>query len=281
MIYRMDNLTENGINPVTGREYNSSWLIFQLSDSTEWHCHVGSREGSAYTIMVSRVIHKDWKMAAGDFIGYCGAGSLNGLLVISQSEYDEALQRYRGHSFCERKLRSYEPPVLIHSTPADAWEKIQRGGMLKCFNRLKAEHAAGEEEPIGAKLGDPPHFGDYIMFGGGMGGEIVVSSKQQGKIIMDADAKYRTGARLYFDAEKMARDGLLIRDGFHVKVKDSLPLAPYLIWAATWDRVGLADPISTPKVFAAQADREFEKFIRRTGKNPFSQPGLEFKKKLS
>ena len=57
------------------------------------------------------------------------------------------------------------------STPADAWEKIQRGGMLKCFNRLKAEHAAGEEEPIGAKLGDPPHFGDYIMFGGGMGGE--------------------------------------------------------------------------------------------------------------
>ena len=44
----------------------------------------------------------------------------------------------------------------------------------------------------------------------------------------DADAKYRTGARLYFDAEKMARDGLLIRDGFHIKVKDSLPLAPYL-----------------------------------------------------
>ena len=47
------------------------------------------------------------------------------------------------------------------------------------------------------------------MFGDGVTGEIVVNSKQQGKIVMSTDAEYLTGARLYFDAKRMAHDGLL------------------------------------------------------------------------
>ena len=74
---------------------------------------------------------------------------------------------------------------------------------------------------------------------------------------MDEDAEYRTGARLYFDAEKIARDGLLVRDGCHLKVRDALLLEPYLLWAATWETVGLASQISTPKRFAEEADRQF------------------------
>ena len=35
---------------------------------------------------------------------------------------------------------------------------------------------------------------DYIMFGNGVSGEIVVNSKQSGKIVMDIDAEYKTGA---------------------------------------------------------------------------------------
>jgi len=75
---------------------------------------------------------------------------------------------------------------------------------------------------------------------------------------MDADAEYLTGARLYFDAEKMARDGLLIRDGCHIKVKDILPLKPYLLWAATWDQVGLESQTSTPRIFSEKADQMFQ-----------------------
>lgn len=96
------------------------------------------------------------------------------------------------------------------------------------------------------------------MFGGGVSGEIVVNSKQTGKIVMDINAEYETGARLYFDAEKIAKDGLLVRDGAHVKVKDCLPLEPYLIWIATWDNVGLESPISTPRIFAKLSDENFE-----------------------
>ena len=119
-----------------------------------------------------------------------------------------------------------------------------------------------EEYPIGIQLGDPADFSDYIMFGGGVTGEIVVNSKQQGKIVMDVNADYLTGARLYFDAKRMAQDGLLIRDGCHLKVKDTLPLEPYLIFAATWERIGLESQVSTPKIFSEKADESFRRIYQ-------------------
>ena len=140
----------------------------------------------------------------------------------------------------------------------NSWEQIKRDGMLKSWNILKIEKVIDEEQPIGIKLGDPMDFSDYIMFGGGVTGEIVVNSKQQGKIVMDTNAEYHTGARLYFDAKRMAQDGLLVRDGCHLKVKDRLPLEPYLIWVATWETIGLASQLSSPKIFAEQADKQFE-----------------------
>ena len=36
-------------------------------------------------------------------------------------------------------------------------------------------------------------FSDYIMFGKNVAGELVVNSKQQGKICMDENAAYMTG----------------------------------------------------------------------------------------
>ena len=77
---------------------------------------------------------------------------------------------------------------------------------------------------------------------------------------MDIDAEYKTGARLYFDAEKIAKDGLLVRDGAHIKVKNCLPLEPYLIWTATWEKVGLESQISTPRIFAELSDEKFNDF---------------------
>lgn len=178
--------------------------------------------------------HNNWKMAVGDFIGYNEANGRNAILVMSETDYEMANKYYYGHKYDETFLRKNEPICLIHNTPLSNWESIQRDGMLKSWNYLKFERCVYEEQPIGLELGDPIDFSDYIMFGGGITGEIVVNSKQQGKIVMDENAEYFTGARLYFGAEKIANDGLLIRDGCHLKVKDKLPLVPYLNWVATW-----------------------------------------------
>lgn len=101
---------------------------------------------------------------------------------------------------------------------------------------------------------------DYILFGTGTTGEIVVSSKQASRLIYDEDVRYKTGARLYFDMKKIAEAGLLIRDGGEIKVRDSLELKPYLVWVATWENLGLEGPISTPKIFAERADQLFRKY---------------------
>lgn len=261
MIYRIDEFMENQINPITNSVYEKSWLILSLSNSTDYTILSGANNGCAYSIKISKVLHENWKLAVGDFIEYCDANNINGILVISQSEYDKVIENYNGHHFNEPILRDYETPVLIHSTTTENWIKIQRDGMLKSWNKLKSENTSFEKQPIGIQLGDPISFSDYIMFGSGVTGEIVVNSKQSGKIVMDVNAEYKTGARLYFDAEKMAKDGLLIRDGAHIKVKDTLPLEPYLMWSATWDKAGLPSQISTPKVFTELSDKTFKDYI--------------------
>lgn len=261
MIYRLDRLSENNINPITGYEYDSSWMIFQLTDSLDYQQMCGSGNGCAYMIKTSREQYKDWKMAVCDFIGFCEANKKNAIIVMTEADLNAAKKHYEGHRYNEPLLRDNEPAILVHSTPMNNWIQIKCDGMLKSWNILKAEKAIAEKQPIGIWLGDPTDFSDYIMFGGGITGEIVVNSKQQGKIVMDENAEYLTGARLYFDAKRMAQDGLLIRDGCHLKVKDRLPLEPYLIWAATWETTGLASQVSTPKIYAEQADRQFRSII--------------------
>ncbi len=258
MIYRIDNFTENRINPITNCEYDASWIILMLTDSDEYQQLVGSNNGCAYTIKVSRSKCKNWTIVVGDFIDFHEANGKNIILVISEVDYVEIQNHYCGRKYNDPFLRENEPSILVHSTSMNSWEQIQKDGMLKCWSRLKSENVISEVSPIGIKLGDPSDISDYIMFGGGITGEIVVNSKQKEKITMDADSEYLTGARLYFDAEKMASDGLLLRDGCHLKVKDTLPLHPYLIWVATWDIVGLDSQTSTPRIFAEQSDSVFK-----------------------
>lgn len=262
MIYRLDTLLENNINPVTGREYEDSWIILMLTDSVDYQQMCGRNNGCAYTIKTSRDQCKNWEMSVGDFIGFCEANEKNAILVMSEADLKAAKKYYGRHTYNEPILREDESSVLVHSTSMDNWKHIKRDGKLKSWNILKKETAISEEQPIGMLLGDPTYFSDYIMFGGGVTGEIVVNSKQQGKIIMDTDIEYPTGARLYFDAKKMAHDGLILRDGCHLKVKDTLPLSPYLIWTATWDNVGLTSQISTPKIFAERSDKQFQVILQ-------------------
>ncbi len=263
MIYRLDKLNENRINPITNCKYDNSWMILALTDSRDYKQMCGSNSGCAYTIKISRLTKKNWEISVGDFIGFCKANNKNAILVMSETDLNIAKEHYGSHKYNDIFLRDGEPSILVHSTSLESWKQIQRDKMLKSWNILKKSGTIAEEKPIGTQLGDPVDFSDYIMFGSGITGEIIVNSKQQGKIIMEENAEYLTGARLYFDAGKMAEDGLLVRDGCHLKVKDTLPLIPYFIWAATWDTVGLASQISTPKFFAEQAEKKFKIFMEK------------------
>lgn len=261
MIFRLDTFTENNRNPITGEPYDDGWAVFVLTDSTAYSAFVGSVNGCAYTIKRSRHTNKDWQMSLCDFIGYNESIGKNMILVLSEESLKEAQSIYAGHNFQEAGLRAEEPRFLVHSTSLESYRGIQKDGMLKSFNHLEAPG-----EPIGRKLGDPKEFGDYIMFSsGGVTGEIVVNSRQQGKITMDVNSRYSPGARLYFDAERIAADGLLIRDGCHLKVKDCLPLEPYLIYTATAESVGLKNGLSTPKEFSELADAHFHNASICTG----------------
>lgn len=261
MIYRIDQLIESQTNPITNQIFDDSWIILMLTNSPNYQIMCGSQNGCAYTLKISRTMCDHWLLAVGDFIGFNENIHKNIILVMSESELNTATKNYASHSYHESALRTYEPNVLIHSTTMDNWTSIRREGTLKSWNQIKRMNQQKENSPIGSKLGDPPDFSDYIMLGTGITGEIIVSSKQSGHIVMNPNTAYQTGARLYFDARKLAADGLLLRDGAHLKVKDSLPLDPYLLWAATWDTIGLKSPISTPKIFSESADSTFQKFF--------------------
>ena len=133
---------------------------------------------------------------------------------------------------------------------------------MKSWNILYKEGFFTDKEPIGKLLGDPLELRDYILFGFGVTGEIVVSSKEKHRIEMDWNQPYQPGARLYFDMKRIAEDGLLVRDGSEMKVKDILPLKPYLIWAATAKELNLEQATVTPKQFAEKADWYFQKYFR-------------------
>lgn len=254
MVYRVDQLEENGRNPVTGAPYEQDrWVIFALTDSREYQQFVGSVSGGAYAVRFSRFAKDDWRMALGDFLGYSQFHGKNVILALTEQELGQAQRVYAGHHFQEPVLRPGEPRILVHSTGWDSYQSIRQAGALKSFHRL-----ALQDRPIGAQLGDPPEFSDYVMLcDGGVTGELVVLSRQRGMITMDLDARYVPGARLYLDGEKIAREGRLVRDGCHLKVRDELPLAGVLLAAVTAETVGLAPEEATPREFAQRADQWF------------------------
>ncbi|MBQ8439428.1 MAG: hypothetical protein IJX19_02090 [Clostridia bacterium] len=263
MIYRLDKFVENNINPITNNPYDGSWVVYMVVDNEPYKMMCGSRNGCAYTLKINKTNHPNWRMYVGDFISYHKAFNRNAVLVISEQDLKEVEKEYKNHSYNDAFLRDYESAVLIHSTTKENYENIIKCQMLKSWNRLKNEGFFVDEFPIGKQLGDPETLRDFILFGGGTTGEIVVNSKQNNKLIYDENIEYRTGARLYFDMRKIAEDGLLLRDGSGIKVKDSLPLEPYLIWISTWDKIGLNSEISTPKIFAEKSDEFFKRNIKK------------------
>ena len=260
MLYFADNdfkLTEK--NPFTNEPYNDNWLMYELTDSHDYEFFCGKVNGSIYCIRASKY-SSNWQMSLGDFIDFNKEKNI--ILVMNRDEYKQSLFMYSHDNCQDGFLRKYESKVLVHSTTFDNWCLIKNDNLLKSFNSICNNFS----EPIGKLLGDPNEFQDYIMFSNGnVSGEIVVASKENNKISMDVNTPYITGARLYFDARKIAEDGLLIRDGIHMKVKDELPLYPYLLWVATYKNTGLKSRVSTPKEFTEKSNSKFCEMFKEYG----------------
>lgn len=68
MIFRLDSLSENNINPITGYEYDSSRMIFMLTDSLDYQQMCGSINGCAYMIKTTVANNSRNRHLEGDLI---------------------------------------------------------------------------------------------------------------------------------------------------------------------------------------------------------------------
>lgn len=230
-------------------------IYCELTDSTEYN-QFCCLENGVYTIRISRNF-KYWYYDLCDLIDFYKGSEVVLDLDIERSEINSARALYGNHKFNEKHLREYETKALVHSTPLENLDSIRKDNALKSWNACKAEKADWEIEPIGALLGDIADFSNYVMLSTPLqNNEIITASKQKRVIDTNPNQEYQPGARFYLDGDKLAADGLLLRDGLHIKVRDRIPFDKYLIWYATAENSGLSKT-STPKDFFERSNEIF------------------------
>jgi hypothetical protein len=225
-------------NPFTSDgSYGSAWSAFCILDSQDDQFATGQSGQGPFSARFGRnAPHLERRLA--DFLYYEHAQSRQ---VILDFPPDIDLDAYVAKAFISTPpssaVRLEDPPILVHSTSLAAWQGIYTDAALKAASQLT--HASPPNSQGNGPLDDylrhePPEYRDHIMFGEikTCGPEMVVASYQAGRFVMDEQATYRPGVRLYFDSHRIIQDGLGVRDGLHIlKVRQRLPLQPYLIAA--------------------------------------------------
>lgn len=226
-----------------------------LTDSTEYRQY-NCVENSIYTLKISKS-YEYWYYDVCDLIDFYSDTDIEILLDINDSDLEWARSLYGDHKYFEKMLREYESDVMVHSTTKDNAISILAENKIKSWNMLSAEKPNWEKKAIGLLLGDIKDFSNYVMLSGiTQNNEIITASKVNGVINTDINQTYIAGARFYLDAKKLANDGLLLRDGAHIKVRDYIDLQKYLIWYATPEILGI-DENTTPKDFFELSNEKF------------------------
>lgn len=234
-------------------------MVCSLSDSDQYKilCYEDNKK---YAVTISR-LSENWFYDLCDLIDFYKDSAIKVAVNVEEAELHKARELYGSHRFDERFLRSYESKVLVHSTLPENVQSVFDDGELKCWNTLKIEKKGWEANPIGVLLGDIQDFSNYIMLSDMRdNNEIVVASKQKHKIDISTEQMYMPGVRIYLDAEKLAKDGLLLRDGEHTKVREKISLDKYMIWYSTPERVGIGKK-TTPKEFFEESNKVFKELF--------------------
>ena len=250
-LYFTDKITKTNPFTVDGT-YADNWVGLSITENEDYEMMTFAEPLFHFKVNQSG---EGWSFRVMDFISYHTTLGVNIIYEGNKSNYEIAKTKYRGHSIRDDFLRPYEPPFLVHSTTPSGYKKIMKDYTLKSWNLIKQENGILEDKPIGDLLGDPSKYRDYVMLGSGFWTEIVVCSRENGAICMDANCEYTPGGRFYFDTLDLIRKGLLVRDGLHYKVKDQLPLSN-MLFCATTNNVIVEGSI-TPKSFADAADKMF------------------------
>ena len=114
--------------------------------------------------------------------------------------------------------RPSDPEFLIHSTTHEVWEEIRSAGEMRAAAYLPERWNLDDEDNETNRYlrSEPPEYREYIMFGGMTGSsELVLASYRARKFIMDENAEYRPGVRIYVKNYEIIKDKIGIRDGIH------------------------------------------------------------------
>lgn len=248
-------------NPFSDDGAYDGWSCFQIEDDLDWNFAHGKAASGMFHMRFGRNVDK-MKARLADFLRY---EPRHGRRVIvacpadinAESLVEQALAEHPEGSFLTRE----ESRWLVHSTDLAAWESIRGCGELRSLARLGREGynvlALGVTE-----LGEPSDYAEYVMLGlpGMPGPENVVASRRLGTIFTEENTPYTPGVRLYFDGHRIIDDGLAVWDGVHlIKVRDHLPLKPYLVMAVSAATVDPESQVSewTPRAFLEAADAYF------------------------
>lgn len=227
----------------------------KLTNSTEYR-QFNCCENGIYTLKISKD-YTYWYYDICDLIDFYNNTGIEVVLDIDEADLSLARKLYGKHKCDEHALREYETEVMVHSTPKENVESILTSRKLKSWNILKSENTDWEEQPIGASLGDIDDFSNYVMLSGvSQNNEIITASKTNGIISTDINQSYIAGARFYLNAKALAENGLLLRDGAHIKVRNFIDLDKFLIWYCTPD-VLCIDEYTTPKAFFELSNERF------------------------
>lgn len=232
-----------------------------LTDSKEYK-QFNCFENSTYTLKISRNF-KYWYYDFCDLMDFYKGTDIEVITEVREKDIILARKLYGNHKFNEKTLREYETAVMVHSTTKDNVQSILADKKLKSWNLLKKEKSRWEDKPIGSLLGDIDDFSNYVMLSAfSQNNEVVTASKANGEINTDINQTYVAGARFYLNAKKLARDGLLLRDGAHIKVKDFIDLEKYLIWYSTPQILGVDENL-TPNLFFKLSNERFKNYESR------------------
>lgn len=236
-------------NPFTpDGSYSSDWSGFCVLDRNDDQFYTGRSKSGLFSARFGRKVnHLQNRLA--DFLRYENAHGRTVILSFPDDiNMDEFVSQALSSTPEADVVRPTDPEIVVHSTTCRAWAAIRRGGELKASSRLRSE-AKLQRTPSSPSsemseieqyyASEPPEYADYVMFSeiDSTTPEKVVASCAQGRFILEDDAVYEPGVRLYFDNHRIIVEGLGTRDGLHtIKVHSLLPLSPYLITA-----IGVAD----------------------------------------
>jgi len=220
-------------NPFSADGSYHGWSCFRLTGAEDDWVRNGCEPNGLYVASFgARCEHLARRL--GDFLRYEG-GVGRSVIVSGTAETPAEALVAEALAFPVEPaaIRADDPRWMVHSTSLEAWKAIQACGELRSFARLRAdgERAIGE-----VLLNDPPDYAEHVALGliENIGPEFVLACRQAGRMLPSPDTAYTPGVRLYFDAHQIIRAGLAVRDGLHpLKVRDRLPLNPYLVAALT------------------------------------------------